>query len=88
MEFGGTYVILMGMFIAIKKAINAAEFFISYISKNEVSLDSLNFYYSSLLGDYSPVIKKSGYESLKSSGLKTISNDSLLFQIVEFYDYY
>src|SRR5210317_1905039 len=30
-----------------KKAINAAEFFISYISKNEVSLDSLNFYYSS-----------------------------------------
>jgi len=71
-----------------KKAINAGEYFINYISKNEVSLDSLNFYYPSLFGDYSPVINKSGYESLKSSGLKTISDDSLRFQIVELYDYY
>lgn len=71
-----------------KKAIKAGEYFINYISKNEVSLDSLNLYYSSLFRDYSPVINKSGYESLKSSGLKTISNDSLRFQIVELYDYY
>jgi hypothetical protein len=71
-----------------KKAIKAGEYFINYISKNEVSLDSLNFYYSSLFKDYSPVINKSGYESLKSNGLKTISDDSMRFQIVELYDYY
>ena len=50
--------------------------------------DSVEKLYISLFRDYSPVINRSGYESLKEAGLKTITNDSLRFQIIELYDYH
>ena len=50
--------------------------------------DSVAVYYISLFRDYTPVINRSGYESLKESGLKTISNDSLRFEIISLYDYH
>jgi hypothetical protein len=50
--------------------------------------DSVGIFYTSLFRDYTAVINGSGYESLKEAGLKTISNDSLRFQIISLYDYY
>lgn len=54
----------------------------------EISQDSIGILYISLFRDYTPVINRTGYESLKETGLKTISNDSLRFQIISLYDYY
>ncbi|SMG51689.1 hypothetical protein SAMN05661096_03808 [Marivirga sericea] len=50
--------------------------------------DSVEVLYTSLFRDYTAVINGSGYESLKEAGLKTISNDTLRFQIISLYDYY
>ncbi|MDO4763931.1 MAG: hypothetical protein Q4A00_06065 [Flavobacteriaceae bacterium] len=50
--------------------------------------DSLAIYYYVLLRDYIPVINRSGYESLKTSGLKTIINDSLRHQIINLYEFH
>ena len=69
-------------------AISGSEILIQYVNNKKVSLDSLDYYYTYLFRDFAPIINKSGYESLKSNGLKTISNDSLRFQIIELYDYY
>lgn len=54
----------------------------------EISQDSIGILYISLFRDYTPVINRTGYESLKETGLKTITNDSLRFQIISLYDYY
>lgn len=54
----------------------------------EISQDSIGVLYISLFRDYTPVINRTGYESLKETGLKTITNDSLRFQIISLYDYY
>lgn len=53
-----------------------------------VSQDSLKFYYYIVFRNYSPIINKTGYESLKETNLKTITNDSLRFQIIKLYDYH
>ncbi|MFT6948871.1 MAG: hypothetical protein ACJARP_003305 [Vicingaceae bacterium] len=58
------------------------------IKGKDISQDSIGLFYTSLFRDYTPVINRSGYESLKESGLKTITNDSLRFQIISLYDYY
>jgi hypothetical protein len=50
--------------------------------------DSIGLFYTSIFRDYTPLINRSGYESLKESGLKTITNDSLRFQIISLYDYH
>jgi hypothetical protein len=58
------------------------------IENKNVNLDSFPLFYLVLFRDYAPVINQSGYESLKSSGMKTIKNDSLRFEIIALYDYY
>ncbi len=55
---------------------------------NPISQDSISFFYTTLFRDYTPIINRSGYESLKEAGLKTITNDSLRFQIISLYDYH
>jgi hypothetical protein len=54
----------------------------------KIAKDSIQLFYVSLFRDYTPIINGSGYESLKEAGLKTITNDSLRFQIISLYDYY
>jgi len=54
----------------------------------EISQDSIGMLYTSLFRDYTAIINRSGYESLKEAGLKTITNDSLRFEIISLYDYY
>ncbi|WP_020571436.1 DUF6090 family protein [Neolewinella persica] len=71
-----------------KEAILASDLLRNFIHKKETNQDSLSELYNYLFNNFDPVINKSGYESLKSSGLKTIKNDSLRVQIVELYDYY
>ncbi|NJL76752.1 MAG: hypothetical protein HC892_18750 [Saprospiraceae bacterium] len=53
-----------------------------------INQDSLRFYYYIVYRNYSPIINKTGYESLKETNLKIISNDSLRFQIIKLYDYH
>lgn len=69
-------------------SLRANNVFRNLIENKPISQDSIGKFYISLFRDYSPVINRSGYESLKESGLKTITNDSLRFQIIALYDYY
>jgi len=77
-----------GNIIGHKQSLRANQLFRKLIRKNPVPQDSIHIYYISLFRDYSPIIYRSGYESLKSIGIKTISNDSLRFQIITLYDYH
>jgi len=49
--------------------------------------DSIALFYYAVFRNYTPIINKTGYESLKSSGLKTITNDSLRFHIISLYEF-
>jgi hypothetical protein len=51
-------------------------------------IDSFTSLYSIAFRNYSPIINKTGYESLKQTNLKTLSNDSLRFQIIKLYEYH
>lgn len=69
-------------------SLKANQIFRDLISNKPVSQDSIGFFYTSLFRDYSPLTNRSGYESLKEAGLKTVTNDSLRWQIIKLYDYY
>lgn len=69
-------------------SIRAIAVFRNLLNNKRIPQDSIAQYYILLFRDYPPIVNSSGYESLKSSGIKTVSNDSLRFQIVELYDYY
>lgn len=59
-----------------------------WVNNQEINNDSIPVYYFLVFRNYSPIINKTGYESLKGTNLKTISNDSLRFQIIKLYDYH
>jgi len=69
-------------------SLRANKVFRDLLESKEVSQDSIGLFYTCLFRDYSPLINRSGYESLKESGLKTVTNDSLRLQIITLYDYY
>jgi hypothetical protein len=69
-------------------SLRASKVFRDLIKNKPISQDSIEIFYISLFRDYTPLINRSGYESLKESGLKTITNDSLRLQIITLYDYY
>lgn len=69
-------------------SLKSLNYFRRWVNKEEISQDSIGFYYSILYRSYAPIINKSGYESLKSTSLKTISNDSLRNQIINLYEYH
>lgn len=60
----------------------------NWANNNSYNRDSIPLFYFVLFRNYSPIINKTGYESLKSTNLKTISNDSLRFQIIKLYDFH
>ncbi|HMR81553.1 MAG TPA: hypothetical protein PKE30_00375 [Niabella sp.] len=60
----------------------------NWIDGKFVPQDSIGLYYNILFRNFTPIINKSGYESLKFTNLKTITNDSLRFQIINLYEYY
>lgn len=69
-------------------SLRANQVFRDLLKGKEIHQDSVSLFYISLFRDYTPVINRTGYESLKTSGLKTITNDSLRFEIISLYDYY
>jgi len=71
-----------------KRGIQACHYFRRLINNKRVSKDSLDMYDYSLLRDYISIQNKSGYESLKSNGLKLVENDSLRFEIITLYDFH
>lgn len=70
------------------RSLTANKKFRELLLGKEIGKDSVALFYTALFRDYTPVFNRSGYESLKESGLKTIRNDSLRFEIIELYDYY
>lgn len=68
-------------------SLRANYVFRELLNGKEIPQDSIGLFYTSLFRDYTPVFNRSGYESLKETGLKTITNDSLRFQIISLYDY-
>jgi hypothetical protein len=77
-----------GNIIGHNLSLRANYVFRKLIKGENIPQDSIGLFYISLFRDYTPVINRSGYESLKETGLKTITNDSLRFQIISLYDYY
>lgn len=69
-------------------SLRASSVFRDLINNKPISQDSIAIFYISLFRDYTPLINRSGYESLKESGLKIITNDSLRLEIITLYDYY
>jgi hypothetical protein len=59
-----------------------------WLNKKPVPQDSIEIYYYVLFRNFTPIINKSGYESLKATNLKTIENDSLRSQIITLYDFH
>src|SRR5699024_11596755 len=72
---------------AYNTSINGIKTFRNWIKGAAISQDSIGLYYLVLFRNFSPIINKTGYESLKNANLKTIENDSLRTQIIEIYDY-
>ena len=68
-------------------SLRANTIFRDLLEGRAANKDSIAYYYTSLFRDYTPLINRSGYESLKEAGLKTIKNDSLRFEIISLYDY-
>ena len=71
-----------------KLGIKACDYFRNLIDNKEVKKDSLDVYNFILLRSFISIQNKSGYESLKSNGLKLVQNDSLRFEIISLYDFY
>ena len=71
-----------------KYSIRGVRVFRNWTFDKQIPQDSIAFYYYGLFRNYTPIINKTGYESLKSSGLKTINNDSLRFKIITLYDFH
>ena len=77
-----------GNIIGHKLSLRANYVFKELLKGKKIPQDSIGLFYTVLFRDYAPVINHSGYESLKETGLKTITNDSLRFQIISLYDYH
>lgn len=71
-----------------KFSLRGVKVFRNWTLEKSIPQDSIALYYYGLFRNYTPIINKTGYESLKSSGLKTISNDSLRFKIITLYDFH
>lgn len=69
-------------------AINLFRDIINQKEIGELTKDSLQRAYITLFRDYTPIVNLSGYESLKASGLKTVKDDDLRFEIITLYDFY
>jgi hypothetical protein len=71
-----------------KISMSAVRAFRNWANNLPLTQDSLRLQYFLLYRNYSPIINKTGYESLKETSLKVITNDSLRFQIIKLYEYY
>ena len=65
----------------------AGNYFRKYINEEPVNNDTLLIANFVLLRDFLSIQNKTGYESLKSSGLQLIENDSLRVDIISLYDF-
>ncbi|MCI4669199.1 MAG: hypothetical protein MRZ79_13775 [Bacteroidia bacterium] len=70
-----------------RKGIQACVYWRKVISNQEFNKDSLKQYYLGLTRDFFSAQNSSGYETLKSTGLELIKNDSLRFDIISLYEY-
>ncbi len=69
-------------------ALRANVFYRDLINGKDLKQDSAAYFNILLFRDFTPIVNLSGYESLKSSGMKTIKDDRLRFDIIKLYDYH
>ncbi|MBO3698169.1 hypothetical protein [Roseivirga sp. E12] len=67
--------------------LKAVNLFQRYCGGEQVSLDSLGFFYERLHRDYLSITNTTAYETLKSKGLEIITNEDLRNDIVRLYDF-
>lgn len=68
--------------------LRSCQYFREYMDGVPVNLDSLPLLFIILTRDFTSIMNKSGYESLKSKGLEVVQNDSIRYSIIALYDYY
>lgn len=68
-------------------SVRACHVFRDVIEDRPIAQDSIGFHYILLVRDFTSIMNRTGYESLKSKGLEIIQNDSLRFRIISLYDY-
>lgn len=73
---------------AYNTSIKSIKTFRNWTIGEEIKQDSIGLHYLILFRSFSPIMNKSGYESLKNSNLKIIKNDSLRSQVIELYEYH
>jgi hypothetical protein len=78
---------IQGNMMGHRFGLRACTIFRDLIDDQPVSQDSLAFFYTVLVRDFTSIMNRTGYESLKSKGLEIIENDTLRFQIISLYDY-
>jgi hypothetical protein len=71
-----------------QKGLQACNYFRRLVRNEKVEDSLAEAQFLSLLRDFISLQNKSGYESLKSKGLETITNDSLRMEIIAVYDFY
>jgi hypothetical protein len=70
-----------------KNRLKACDYYHNIITHKQVKTDSIiKYYYQYLTRGYNSIQNKSGYESLKSSGLELIKDDSLRIEIIKLYE--
>jgi hypothetical protein len=67
--------------------IKACKYFRNYLLGKSVDSDSVTTHFISLTRDFVAIQNTAGYETLKSTGLQVIDNDSLRAAIIELYEY-
>jgi len=65
--------------------IKSADIILSHLEKNLPYHDSLDTHFSNAISYFAPTIRNAGYESLKTYGLNTITNDSIK-EALDIYD--
>ncbi|MDY2587570.1 DUF6090 family protein [Winogradskyella aquimaris] len=65
---------------------NSIDVLLNHIEKNLPYQDSLSYHFFNSTTTWVPTFQKSAFETLKSEGLKLVSNKNLRKAIVEYYD--
>lgn len=70
-----------------REGLRHVAYFRDLLQNRPVPTDSLDRRYLILLRDFISIQNRTGYESLKSQGLKLVQNDQLRYEIISLYDF-
>jgi hypothetical protein len=71
-----------------KKKQKSIIIFRNWVNNKPQIIDSLDFNYTVLLRNFTPIFNKTGYESIRGNNISLISNADLRHKIIKNYEYY